>query len=391
MTMSFFAIIKIVYFLANAALLARLWLSLSGTGAWRIALCLVAAAAALAYPALRFFAPEGNGLAVRAIDFIGTFWLSIMLYALFFWLLAGIFAALNQYFGWFPALAHWPHARHAGLAFVAGGALIVSLLGYANTQAPVVRKLSFTAPPGALSHPVRIAALSDTHLGRLVSPAYFDGLVDKMLPFKPDLVLFAGDILDDYEGYDAAAVKKSLARLAPPLGVWGVLGNHEYIAGNAKKSLELLGASGIRILHDQAAPAGELLLIGRDDASASRFAGRKRLPIADILKNAPTKKGLRILLDHQPWHLEDAQNNGIFLQLSGHTHKGQLWPFNFVVDALYECAYGLCQKGGTHYFVSSGAGTWGPRVRTSGRAEILEITLEPAPPKQGAAAQQPAG
>jgi predicted MPP superfamily phosphohydrolase len=371
MSMTFFLAIQSVYFLLNAFLLVRLWFALAGTGFWRFPLCLLALGASLAYPALRFFSPEGNGVFVRGLDFVGTFWLSMVLYSLLLWLVVGVFSLLNLRAGWFPALFH---RRFLALTVVVGGAFAASCAGYVNTQLPIVRPLTFVAP---ISHPVKIIALSDTHLGRLVSPAYFDALIDQMLPFKPDLVLFAGDILDDYEGYDAAAIRHSLERLTPPLGVWGALGNHEYIAGNADQSIRLLTASGIHILRDAAAPVGELLLIGRDDASVGRFSRHLRLPLEQILKNTPNPRGLRILLDHQPWRLEEAEHNDIFLQLSGHTHKGQLWPINFIIDALYECPYGLCQKGHTRYFVSSGAGTWGPRVRTSGRAEILAITLLP--------------
>lgn len=82
-----------------------------------------------------------------------------------------------------------------------------------------------------------------------------------------------------------------------------------------------------------------------------------------------------ILMDHQAFRLEEAESNGIDLQLSGHTHHGQLWPFNFITKKVYELSWGYKKKGKTHYYVSSGVGTWGPPIRTGNRPEIVNIRL----------------
>ena len=82
-----------------------------------------------------------------------------------------------------------------------------------------------------------------------------------------------------------------------------------------------------------------------------------------------------ILMDHQPYNLEEASSNQVDLQISGHTHNGQLWPFNYLTDAIYEISRGYKKKGNTHIYVSSGVGTWGPPVRTGNRPEIVNIRL----------------
>jgi predicted MPP superfamily phosphohydrolase len=377
--MSVFALFKWLYFVANAALVIRLYYALRGAGVLRGLVCALAIALSLAFPLLRA-GFEGNGLGVRALAFVGTFWLSFILHALFVWGLVSVFCLLNARFHWFAiaadSVARW---RYAACAGVVGGALLLSLAGWGNTQFPLVRKVELAAPAGVA--PLRIVALSDTHLGRLVSPAYFARLVDLIEPLKPDLVLFAGDVIDDYAGYDADAIRASLARIEPRFGIWGAFGNHEYIAGDAITSADLLEKSGIRLLRDAAVELGEgkekILLIGRDDYSIQRFLKRKRKSLPEIMAGFPDAGSipLKIVLDHQPVHLEEAESAGIFLQLSGHTHNGQIFPFNFVVDQIYENAYGHYQRGKTHYWVSSGAGTWGPRVRTTGRTEIVLIDI----------------
>ncbi|VAW29684.1 Phosphoesterase, partial [hydrothermal vent metagenome] len=97
-------------------------------------------------------------------------------------------------------------------------------------------------------------------------------------------------------------------------------------------------------------------------------------PLSEIMQGLNRELPL-ILLDHQPFHLEQAQKNGIDLQLSGHTHHGQLWPFNYITRAIYSLSWGYLQKGNTHYYVSCGVGGWGPPVRTVSRPEILNLKL----------------
>jgi predicted MPP superfamily phosphohydrolase len=216
-----------------------------------------------------------------------------------------------------------------------------------------------------------------------VSPVFFDKLVDLIASTSPDLVLFAGDIIEyDFDSSDIAAITATLQRLKPRLGVWGVLGNHEHIGGRGELRKHLLKQIGFRILVDEWAEVGEaegerILLIGRNDFSSRRFAGHERKALDEILADAPVDGRLKILLDHQPHDLAAAEAAGVYLQVSGHTHNGQLFPVNWIVAAMYENAYGHSTRGGTNYWVTSGAGTWGPRVRTSGRTEIVSIDLVP--------------
>lgn len=372
-----------VYFSFNFALIMRLYCALRGPGmsrARRVGICLPVVALALAFPASRLI--EGNGFGVKALTFAGTFSLSIMLHAVLVWALVDVFRLFNRCFHWLViAPAQRVQWRHRCCAGIAGAALLLSCAGFINTQYPMVREVKLPAPAGTA--PLRIVLVSDVHLGRLASPEFFAGVVDQIVPLSPDLVLFAGDILEyDFDPADAGALAAALQRLKPRLGIWSVTGNHEYIGGRGGLSRSLLRQIGMGLLVDQWAAVGEapgekLLLIGRDDRSAGYTTGHPRKALREIIADAPKDGRLKILLDHQPFRLEEAEAAGIYLQVSGHTHNGQLFPVNWLVAMLFENAHGHSVRGGTHYWVTSGVGTWGPRVRTSGRAEIVQIDLVP--------------
>ena len=117
-----------------------------------------------------------------------------------------------------------------------------------------------------------------------------------------------------------------------------------------------------------------VLKIARDDKDKNKFTDEKRKSLSSILSNKDKNLPI-IMMDHQPFNLEQAQQNGIDLQLSGHTHNGQLWPANYIVDKIYEVAWGYKLINKTHYYVSCGVGGWGPPVRTGSRPEIVNIKL----------------
>ncbi|MDR3353055.1 MAG: metallophosphoesterase [Zoogloeaceae bacterium] len=376
--MSIFTIIRFVAVAVNLYLIFRLYRALPGTGRMRVvrlASCLLAFFCFAAFPLSRVI--EGDGFFIRALTILGTSWLAFMFYAFLLLLGVDLVRALNRRWRWrvVPRM-DLPRWHRRGCAMIVGAALTICILGHINTQFPVLREAYLPAPPGVA--PLKIAVLSDIHLGRLVSPEYLARLVARIQPEEPDLVLFVGDILDDHYGFDAQANREILARLKPPLGIWGVLGNHEYLAGEAEKSLRAIEASGIAILRDAwVAPGGGLVLVGRDDRSRQRFTGTARQPLPTLLATLPDelRKKPMILMDHQPFNLEEVEAADAFLQLSGHTHNGQLFPLNWIIRLVYENPRGHHRRGQTQYWVSSGAGTWGPRIRTNSRPEIVLIHL----------------
>lgn len=157
-------------------------------------------------------------------------------------------------------------------------------------------------------------------------------------------------------------------------GIFAVTGNHEYIGG-VEPSIKYLTEHGITELRDNTVKiADSFYVVGREDRASKGFAGIIRKPLNQLLEGVDRTLPV-ILMDHQPVRLEEAEKNGIDLQLSGHTHHGQLWPFNFITKKIYEVSMGYKQKGSTHFYVSCGLGTWGPPIRTGNRPEIVVINL----------------
>jgi len=157
-------------------------------------------------------------------------------------------------------------------------------------------------------------------------------------------------------------------------GLLAITGNHEFIGG-AKRTIPYIESKGIRILKDEIVTIqGGIQLIGRLDRDSRRFYGKERLSLEELMKQIDKTKPV-ILLDHQPFRLEESEKNGIDLHLSGHTHNGQIWPLNYITRKIFELSYGYIKKGSTHFIVSSGYGLWGPRIRSGSRSEVLLINI----------------
>jgi predicted MPP superfamily phosphohydrolase len=157
-------------------------------------------------------------------------------------------------------------------------------------------------------------------------------------------------------------------------GLYAITGNHEYIGG-AATTIPYIESHGIKILKDEVVTLdGGVQLVGRIDRDGSRFNRKERLSLSDLIKQADTTRPV-ILLDHQPFRLTETAKAGVDLQLSGHTHNGQMWPLNYITGMIYELSYGYMKIGDTQFIVSSGFGIWGPRVRSGSRSEVLEINI----------------
>lgn len=218
---------------------------------------------------------------------------------------------------------------------------------------------------------VKAVLLSDLHLGYHNRRADFAQWVDMVNAEHADLILIAGDIIDiSVRPLMEEHVAEEFRRLQAP--VYACLGNHEYYSGEPA-ARQFYNEAGIHLLRDSVVRMGNLCIIGRDDRTNPR-----RLSIGRLMRqaNIDTQRDFTILLDHQPYHLERAEKQGIDFQFSGHTHHGQVWPVSWVTDALYEDAFGPLTKGRTHYYVSSGMGIWGGKFRIGTRSEYVVLTIE---------------
>lgn len=215
----------------------------------------------------------------------------------------------------------------------------------------------------------KMVMLSDLHLGYHNRRADLARWVDLINAENADIILIAGDIIDNStRPIEEDQMAAELKRLNAP--IYACLGNHEYFS-NKLKAQEFYKTAGIHLLIDSTVVIGnEITIIGRDD----RF-NHDRKELKDLCKTVADST-YTIVLDHQPYDLKKAEECHIDFQLSGHTHRGQVWPISWITDAIYECSHGKYQLGNTLFYVSSGIGIWGGKFRIGTQSEYAVATLE---------------
>ena len=214
----------------------------------------------------------------------------------------------------------------------------------------------------------RIVMLSDLHLGYHNSRSDLAHWVDLINREQPDLILIAGDIIDiSVRPLLEEKMAEEFHRLKAP--VYACLGNHEYYSGKPKVQ-QFYRDANIHLLNDSTTEIDNaIVIIGRDDRT-----NRHRKELHELASLADKSK-YTILLDHQPYDLNQAEEAGVDFQLSGHTHRGQVWPISWITDAVYERSWGHHQRGNTQYYVSSGLGIWGGKFRIGTQSEYVVATL----------------
>ena len=264
-------------------------------------------------------------------------------------------ALLRTVTGWHGQSAAW-----AAAALTA----VVCIIALVNAQRLHVKTLTLRS--AKLTRPLRIVQLSDVHVGSRL-PAFLARVVKRANALAPDLVVITGDLVDMHDvGQTALA---PLGELEAP--VYFSIGNHErYVDCDAL--CQRIAATGVRVLRNEAARHGELQLIGIDDAD-DRFQVSKQLAALPCAAEAFT-----LLAYHRPDDVEAAAEAGVDLMLTGHTHNGQIVPFNVLVRRVYPRIAGHYEVDGTSLYVSTGTGTWGPVMRLGSRNELTLLTLEPA-------------
>ena len=249
------------------------------------------------------------------------------------------------------------------------GVLLFGLFLYGNLHYRHKYREALTVRSEKVTKPVRLLMASDLHLGYHNRRAELARWVDMMNREHADAILIAGDIIDmSMRPLQDERMAEEFHRLEAP--VYACLGNHEYYSSEPA-ARQFYRDAGIHLLQDSAAVLGEVCILGRDDRTNLRRKSVKALAAqAD-------RHRFTILLDHQPYHLEHAEQAGLDFQMSGHTHHGQVWPISWITDAIYECAFGSHKRGRTDYYVSSGLGIWGGKFRISTRSEYVVLTVNP--------------
>lgn len=375
----FVTVVLVVYGLVNFLIFIRGMQALSGFPKVKIYYISLFLLLSLSYIIARFvgkFLPESMNF---FFNFTGSFWLAAVAYFLLSIILVDSIRLLNHFFHFYPAFItnNYDNFKFYFAIILTTIIVIAIIAGHINAINPRTNKLNIAIHKKQNNFKeLNIVAVSDIHLGNIIGKKRLIQMVEKINHLKPDIILLAGDIFDeDLEPVITQNFGDYLKNFTALLGVYAITGNHEYIGGY-RPAIKYLEDHNIVVLIDSVVKISDAFyLIGRKDKDAIRFGGKQRKPLQELVKDIDKKLPI-ILLDHQPFKLNEAVENDIDLQISGHTHHGQIWPFNYITKKVFEVSWGYKQKGNTHFYVSSGYGSWGPPVRLGNRPEIVNIILK---------------
>lgn len=294
---------------------------------------------------------------------ISAGWLGIFLYLLMATALCWVVVLIVKITG-LKDVAAWVTAP----IYIA--ALLFALYGIWNAANPVLRNITVKVEhlPEHWKGRTLVQA-SDIHVGAINRSGFAQNVVNLINSAKPDVVVITGDLFDG-AGEDLSHLVEPLNQIQAPLGVYFITGNHETYVG-LQKSFDALKHINLRILCDEIVDVDGVQLVGIDYLTIGRPEKLDSI-VAQIDAGRPS-----VVLFHEPRFVEIMKKAGVNLQLAGHTHRGQMWPFNYITKRVYNgLDYGLYTDGSYNLYTSCGAGTWGPPLRSGNRPEVVAIRLE---------------
>ncbi len=297
---------------------------------------------------------------MHGLYWLSMSWLVFTLYMVLFLIVADIAGLLHL---------HIPYRFPICL----GATLLCMGYGFYRYTRPDINTMTLSIDKSANGpKQLRVALVSDVHLGYGTNKTRLQYYISLINEQHPDLILLAGDLIDsNITPVEQENMKEELAQIKAPMGIYMVPGNHEYFAGVEKCRSFVRNETPITWMQDTTLQlANGIQLVGRDDRSNPR-----RKSLKQLVQSLDPQKPI-LLMDHQPNHLDEAVNNGIDLQVSGHTHQGQIWPLSLLTDHLFEVSHGYKQKVKTHVYVSSGLSLWGPPFRIGTRSELVILDLQ---------------
>ena len=355
-----FMIMPLIYLGGSGYLLWRTWTLVAGTPLWvRIIYALLYAVMSM----LLFIAIGMRGTSLpewllRGAFRVGAVWILLMFYMI-------MALTLCDVIGWiFPSF-------HAKLPVALALTLAVMTYGYINYRNPHVERIDLAIDKPLGCDSLKIVAVSDVHLGYGTGKRALQRYVEMINLEKPDVVLIAGDLIDNsIAPVRSTRMHEELAQINAPLGVYLALGNHEYISG-VEECVEFFEQASVQVLRDNIAilPNG-VQIAGRDE-----WMNRQRLSLEEIVAQCDPSRPI-VLIDHQPYNLGETDAAGVDLQISGHTHHGQVFPLNFITDIMYEQSHGYRKWQHSHIYVSSGLSLWGPPFRIGTHSDMAVITVK---------------
>ncbi|AWI05109.1 metallophosphoesterase [Clostridium drakei] len=256
-------------------------------------------------------------------------------------------------------------------------AFMIISFGLWNAANVVITNYNLTVNKKAVKiNSLNVVMVADVHMGIGVKEKGIDKMVTSINSRNPDIVFFCGDIMDEssttkLKSYASNAFKSIRSKY----GVYGITGNHEYIEKDLPETLYYLKNGNVKMLHDSAVKIDDsFYVVGRDDPARIDREKENITPLDKILKDVNRELPI-VVLNHRPTNLQEDEKEKVDIQLSGHTHKGQFFPNNFITKMIYEDDYGYLKKDNFNLIVTSGYGTWGPPIRIGTKAEIVNIKI----------------
>jgi len=331
---------------------------------WTIALCYVIATFGKSILPYYLFLP---------LLTIGCFYLGVLYYLILF---LPIFALIKFIYKKFAPKSERLRAflrtiyLNGVFVFIIIG--IIISLGYFNSRNIKTTIYNIDISKPSKLNNLKVVFLSDVHLGVGINDKDFFKLIDKINKENADLVLLGGDFFDESTPKEyIIKMKEGLANIKSKYGVYGIIGNHEYQYGTVeeiKSSYET-----INLLIDEYMKIEDIYIVGRNDFSSTDI-NYLRKDLSDVISNIDKSKPI-ILLDHKPLDSDLNIKSNVDLQLSGHTHNGQFFINQVLVDLMYPYRYGLHKIDDFNLIVSSGYGTWGPPIRVASNSEFIIINI----------------
>jgi predicted MPP superfamily phosphohydrolase len=333
--------------------------------------------AASSYILAKVFSNHLPDFVYSGLVWIGSFWFMFLFYFFLSIFLIDIIRLLNHFLKFLPDIFYQKPEQTRFYVALAVVLITVSfsIYGYFNRLNIKVKELEINLNENPTKE-YRIVFFSDLHISVVNNHSFLKKVVERINSLNPDLILIGGDLIDEKsDKLRKLKLADELKNLKSKLGLYSITGNHEYI-NQAEATVKFLSELGIKFIRDEVVLVdNSFYVIGREDFSKNNFTGIKRKSLDELVRNLEKDKP-KILLDHQPLNLNEAVENSIDLQLSGHTHHGQIAPANLITKKVYELSWGYKKKDKTHFYVSSGIGTWGPPIKIGNDAELILIKLK---------------
>jgi len=374
----FFIIFFAIYSAVNFYIFIRGWQAISHIPILKPFYIIIFLLSALAYIIAKIFNSKLPALIYDILLWPGSFWFAFMLYFFLFIVLIDFSRLLNYLFSIYPSFitSNFQTAKLVTFISVILISSIIIIAGYLNTRNIKINHVEIEIPRKASKlGELNVVLVADFHLNPVNDGNLLDKIGRKINELNADIVLIPGDIVDDrVEILKRKNIRKELSEIKSKYGVYVSNGNHEFING-VEGADKYLREFNLNVLRDSAVLIeNSFYILGREDRSKPSFTNKRRKSLGEILKEVDRSFPV-IVIDHTPLGFSETVEENIELQLSGHTHHGQMFPLNFITNMIYEVSWGYLKKEKTQFYVTCGVGTWGPPVRLGSDSEIVKLAI----------------